>query len=66
MAKVAILLDLFLLRIAATALLTVAASLHPIALQIIGTLGALSFSCYILCWLLDDWLMERLKVSQGD
>ena len=66
MTQSALLLNSFLLRVVSTALLTVLASLHPIALQLIGTLGAISFTAYICCWLLDDWLMERLKVSQGD
>lgn len=66
MTQAALLLNSFLLRVVSTALLTVLVSLHPIALQLIGTLGAISFIAYIGCWLLDDWLMEQLKVPQSE
>ena len=66
MVKSAVLINSLLLRAAVTAALTVTAGLHPIALQIIGFLGLMSILIYLLYWILDDWLIEKFRLSQGD
>ena len=65
MSRVATLFNGFMIRVAATALAVVVASMHPIALKFIAVLGLVFLVAYVLAWLLDDWLKVALKV-EGD
>jgi hypothetical protein len=66
MIRSAALINSLLLRAALVAALTVTASSHSIALQIIGILGLLSLIVYLLYWVLDDWMIEKFRLSQSD
>lgn len=62
----ATLINSLLLRVAITAFITVLASLNSFWLNLCLIIASILLAIYCTYWILDDWLIEKLKISQGD